>query len=109
MREMRVKPRFINLIRSGRKPLEVRVGYDTINRIQVGERIRFVSHESMLDVRVNAVRRYPSIVALLEREPWEKIAPDLSSKEEVLRLLRGIYPPEKEKLGMVVLEIAPLQ
>ena len=109
MREMRVKPRFINLIRSGRKPLEVRVGYDNINRIQVGERIRFVSHESMLDVRVNAVRRYPSIVALLEREPWEKIAPDLSSKEEVLRLLRGIYPPEKEKLGMVVLEIAPLQ
>ena len=108
MREMRVKPRFINLIRSGRKPLEVRVGYENINRIQVGERIRFVSHESMLDVRVNAIRRYPSIGELLKKEAWEKIAPDLSSEDAVLQLLRGIYPPEKEKLGMVVLEIIPL-
>jgi ASC-1-like (ASCH) protein/ribosomal protein S18 acetylase RimI-like enzyme len=108
MREMRVKPRFINLIRSGRKPLEVRVGYDNINRIQVGERIRFISHESALDVRVNAVRRYPSIAQLLDKEAWEKIAPDLSSKEAVFQLLKNIYPPEKEKLGMVVLEIVPV-
>jgi ASC-1-like (ASCH) protein/ribosomal protein S18 acetylase RimI-like enzyme len=108
MRDMRVKPRFINLIRSGRKPLEVRVGYDSINRIQVGERIKFVSHESTLDVRVNDIRRYPTIVQLIEKEPWAKIAPDLSSKEAVLQLLRNIYPPDKEKLGMVVLEIAPL-
>lgn len=107
MREMRVKPRFINLIRSLRKTLEVRVGYDNVNRIQVGERIRFVSHESTLDVRVNAVRRYPSIAQLLEKEAWEKIAPDLSSKEAVFQLLKNIYPPEKEKLGMVVLEIVP--
>ncbi len=51
------------------------VAPDNINRIQVGERIRFISHESMLEVRMNAVRRYPSIVALLDRELWEKIAP----------------------------------
>jgi ASC-1-like (ASCH) protein/ribosomal protein S18 acetylase RimI-like enzyme len=108
MRDMRVKPRFINLIRSGRKTLEVRVGYDNINRIQVGEYIKFVSHESTLDVRVNAIRRYQSIELLLDKEPWEKIAPDLSSKEAVLQLLRQIYPPEKQKLGMVVLEIVPL-
>ena len=108
MRDMRVKPRFINLIRSGRKTLEVRVGYDNINRIQVGERIQFVSHESTLVVRVNAIRRYTSIELLLDKEPWEKIAPDLASKEAVLQLLRQIYPPEKQKLGMVVLEIVPL-
>lgn len=41
-------------------------------------------------------------------EPWGKIAPDLVSKEAVLYLLKQIYPPEKEKLGMVVLEIVPL-
>jgi ASC-1-like (ASCH) protein/ribosomal protein S18 acetylase RimI-like enzyme len=108
MREMRVKPRFINLIRSGRKSLEVRVGYDNINRIQVGERIRFVSHESTLDVRVNSIRRYPSIAQLLNKEAWEKIAPDLSSKEAVFQLLKNIYPPERENLGMVALEIVPV-
>ncbi|HEX4103916.1 MAG TPA: GNAT family N-acetyltransferase [Candidatus Paceibacterota bacterium] len=108
MREMRVKPRFINLARSRKKTLEVRVGYDNINRIQVGERIRFVSHESTLDIRVKAIRRYPTIALLLDKEPWEKIAPDLSSKEETFQLLKQIYPSEKEKLGMVVLEIDPL-
>lgn len=108
MRDMRVKPRFINLIRSGRKTLEVRVGYDNINRIQVGEHIRFVSHESTLEVRVSAIRRYQSSEALLVNESWEKIAPDLVSGDAVLRLLKQIYPPDKEKLGMVVLEIVPL-
>jgi ASC-1-like (ASCH) protein/ribosomal protein S18 acetylase RimI-like enzyme len=108
MRNMRVKPRFINLIRLGRKTLEVRVGYDNINRIQVGERIRFVSHESALDVRIQDVRRYSSIEALLEKEDWAKIAPDLSSGEEVLQLLKRIYPPDKEALGMVVFEIVPI-
>lgn len=108
MRNIRVKPRFINLIRSRRKTLEVRVGYESIKRIQVGERIRFISHESTLDVRVNAIRRYPTIMQLLESEPWEKIAPDLDSKEAVLTLLRRIYPWEREALGMIVLEIVPL-
>jgi ASC-1-like (ASCH) protein/ribosomal protein S18 acetylase RimI-like enzyme len=107
MRTMRVKPRFIKLIQSGLKTLEVRVGYDNINRIQAGERIRFVSHENMIDVRVRSVRRYTSIEALLEQEPFEKIAPDLPSKEAVVDLLRHIYPPDKERLGMVVLEILP--
>jgi ASC-1-like (ASCH) protein len=54
------------------------------------------------------IRRYQSIELLLDKEPWEKIAPDLSSKEAVLQLLRQIYPPEKQKLGMVVLDIIPL-
>jgi ASC-1-like (ASCH) protein len=108
MREMRVKPRFINLIRSGQKTLEVRVGYDSINRIQVGERIKLISHESMLDVRVSAIRRYPTIELLLQGESWEKIAPDLTSKERAHQLLRQIYPLEKERLGMVVLEIVAL-
>ncbi|HUC02118.1 MAG TPA: hypothetical protein VMA75_04445 [Candidatus Paceibacterota bacterium] len=57
---------------------------------------------------MNAVRRYPSIAELLDKEAWEKIAPDLSSKEAVFQLLKNIYPPEKEKLGMVVLEIVPV-
>ncbi|MFZ3011650.1 MAG: GNAT family N-acetyltransferase [Minisyncoccia bacterium] len=108
MRNMRVKPRFINLIRAGRKNLEVRVGYDNINRIQAGERIRLISHENTIDVRINAVRRHLSIEALLDNESWEQIAPDLSSKEEVLQLLKRIYPPEKEKLGIVVFEIVPV-
>ena len=108
MRTMRVKKRFFDLIYSGKKTLEVRVGYDTINRIQVGERIKLVTHMSDFDVRVNAIRRYKTFREMLEKEPFDRIAPDSSSQAEVLSLLETIYPPEKEQLGVVILELAKI-
>jgi ASC-1-like (ASCH) protein/ribosomal protein S18 acetylase RimI-like enzyme len=105
MRTMRVKNRFFNQIRSGKKPLEVRVGYDSINRIKVGERIRLVTHMSYCDVRVNSIRRYNTFEDMLERELYNHIVPDAQSKGEVLSLLKSIYPPDKETLGVVVLEL----
>jgi len=106
MRTMRVKQRFYDLIKSGKKTLEVRVGYDTINRVQVGERIRLTTHTGSFDVKVAAIRRYNTFAAMLNIEPWEKIAPDSKSKDEVLILFRQIYPANKEQLGVVVLEFA---
>jgi ASC-1-like (ASCH) protein/ribosomal protein S18 acetylase RimI-like enzyme len=104
MRTMRIKRRFFDLIKSGRKPLEVRVGYDTINRICVGERIQLVTHNGAHQVRVKDVRKYKTFDAMLLSEKWEHIAPDARSSGEVLNLLKQIYPPDKEKLGVVVLE-----
>ena len=105
MRTMRIKQRFFDLIKSGRKPLEVRVGYDAINRIRSGERISLVTHTSSLVVRVDAIRRYDNFEAMLAKEPFQKIAPDVSSQAELLALLRNIYPTHKERLGVVVLEL----
>ncbi|MCK6462481.1 MAG: ASCH domain-containing protein [Candidatus Pacebacteria bacterium] len=106
MRTMRIKQRFYNLIYSGKKTLEVRVGYDTINRIQIGERIRLVTHTGSFEVRVNDIRRYRTFEEMLNAESWERIAPDSKSKEEVLLLLKQIYPKNKENLGVIVLEFA---
>lgn len=106
MRTIRIKRRFYDLIRSGKKTLEVRVGYDTINRIRVGERIRLMTHTGSFDVKATAIRRYDTFAAMLNVEPWEKIAPDSKSKSEVLTLFKQIYPANKEKLGVVVLEFA---
>lgn len=108
MRTMRVKKRFFDLISSGRKDLEVRVCYDSINRIQVGERIRLVTHTLSFDVRVNGIRRYSTFEAMLEKEPYERIAPDCKSPPELLSLFRNIYSPDKEKLGVVVLEFVKI-
>lgn len=105
MRTMRVKKRFFDLIQSGKKNLEVRVGYDTINRIQAGESINLITHTSNFNVRIKAIRKYRTFEEMLNIEPYDHIAPDSSSKEEVLSLLKAIYPPEKEKLGVVVLEL----
>ncbi len=106
MRTMRVKNRFFDLIRSGEKTLEVRIGYDSIKRIQVGERIRLETHTSNFDVCVRAIRRYQTFETMLEKEPYNRIIPYASSRGEVLSLLKSIYPPSKEALGVVVLEFA---
>lgn len=104
MRTMRVKKRFYDLIKSGKKTLEVRVGYDTINRIQVGERIRLMTHTGSFEVKIADIRRYHTFAEMLGVEPWQRIAPDSRSKDEVLSLFKQIYPAHKEQLGVVVLE-----
>jgi ASC-1-like (ASCH) protein len=105
MRTMRVKRKFFDLIHSGKKTLEVRVGYDSINCIQAGEHIRLVTHTGSFDVRINAIRRYQTFEEMLKTEPYEHIAPDARSHAEVLSLFKQIYSADKEKLGVVVLEL----
>lgn len=104
MRTMRIKRRFYDLIKSGKKTLEVRVGYDAINRIQTGEHIRLETHTGSFEVRVSNIRRYRTFKEMLNTESWVHIVPDAKSREEVLSLFEQIYPTHKEKLGVVVLE-----
>ena len=106
MRTMRIKSRFFDLIRLGKKTLEVRVGYDSINRIQIGERIRLETHLSNTIVRVKDIRRYRTFADMLEEESYNRIIPYATSRAQVLGLLKNVYPPEKERLGVVVLEFA---
>lgn len=106
MRNMRVKPRFLNQIISGKKNLEVRIGYDTINKIQKGERINLENHLDSHVVQVRDIRRYKTFEEMLNVEPYNRIVPDSKSAQDVLSLLKQIYGPEKEKLGVVVLELS---
>ncbi len=106
MRMMRVKQKFLDFIKSGRKTLEVRVGYDSVKTVKPGERVNFSSRDQTQTVRVVNVRSYQTFEAMLEHEKADRIVPgmDLAS---LLRLLREIYPPDRERLGVVVLEIEP--
>ena len=109
MRSMRVKDEFLLAIRKGTKTLEVRVGYETINAIQIGERIRLTSHTDNYHVKVVSIRRYSSFVEMLEDAPYGRIIPSAPNKEEVLKRLTEFYPKSKEALGVIVLEFAPLK
>lgn len=108
MRKMRIKQRFYNLILSGKKPLEVRVGYDSINKIKVGEDICLITNTESSQVKVKDIRRYKTFEEMLAVEPWQSIVPDARDYKEVLRLLRQIYPAKKEKLGVVVFEFGKI-
>ena len=106
MRNMRMKARFFDLIMAGRKTLEVRVGYDSIRAIKAGDRVRLSTHDRTAEILIKDVRRYQSFSEMLLVEPAERIAPD--DPTGVPRLLSEIYPPNKERLGVIVLEIEPI-
>jgi ASC-1-like (ASCH) protein len=97
-----IKDEYLQQILSGRKTVEVRVAYANVARLQPGdvlllnEQYRYV---------VAAVRRYADFEAMVAAEDAATIAPDLPDRETLLAACRAIYPPEKEALGVVALEI----
>lgn len=103
---LRIQDRYLHMITSGKKSLEVRVGYDHIKAIRPGNSIRLTgnSGDNMLCV-VADIRSYPSLRAMIQHEDVEKALPGLSP-DEALNQLRRIYPPDKEQLGIVVLELS---
>lgn len=98
-----VKKRFFDLIMSGEKTLEVRVLYPNLRSIQKGE---LVNLNNQATIRVKDVRRYSTFKEMLSKEEASRIVPG-SNREELLRLLKSLYPPHKERLGVLVLEVEP--
>ena len=98
-----IKDEYLQLILTGRKTVEVRVAYSNIKRLQVGDRLLLNEQHPYL---IRRIGRYATFDELLAHENAAYIAPDTSTKE-LLAKLRAIYPPEKEALGVVALEIEP--
>lgn len=103
MKTLWIKDEYLHWILAGRKTIEVRVGYSNILRLKVGDHVMLNDQHPFVILRIG---RYASFADLLANENAQAIAPDLSP-EELLAALRKIYPPEKESLGVVALEIAP--
>jgi HAD superfamily hydrolase (TIGR01509 family) len=98
-----IREPYLAQILARQKTIEVRVGYDNIRRLEPGDRLR-LNDRHLADIR--RVAHYPHFEALLAAEAPDAIAPGLPP-DRLLTVLRDIYPPEKESLGAVALEIAP--
>jgi len=103
IRRIRVKEKFFDAIQKGSKDIEVRVGYETIRNIIVGERIIFTTHNSIQKVKISKINNYPSFNEMIKNECYLRIMPWAKQPEDVIELLKQYYPPNKEKLGVVAL------
>jgi ASC-1-like (ASCH) protein len=99
-----IKDEYLQHILAGRKRIEVRVAYSNIARLQPGDLLLLNDQYRYV---ITGVRTYPDFDALVSGEDPAAIAPDLPDREALLAACRAIYPPEKEALGAVALEIAP--
>lgn len=107
IRALRVKSSFLQSVKKKEKTLEVRVMYPSIEKIMEGSHLKMFDYNESVMTTVNSRRIYSSFAEMLNSENPAKIAPGYS-KEELLKLLCGFYPPDKENLGVVVFEIVPL-
>jgi len=101
MKTLWIKEEYLRWILDGRKTIEVRVAYSNIARLKVGDHVMLNEQHPFV---IRRIARYANFNDLLAHENVEAIAFDLS-REELLAALRKIYPPEKESLGVVALEL----
>ncbi|MFD8424446.1 ASCH domain-containing protein [Streptomyces sp. NPDC059466] len=107
MHALNLYRRYFDLVVTGRKTIEVRVRYPHLADMAAGDRIRFriKGTEETCDVRVLRVAAYDSFEELLDGEGPANVNP-MSSREQQLANIRAIYPPEKEQLGALAIEVA---
>ncbi len=105
IRKMRIKKPYYDAIMSGRKTLEVRIGYNSIKHLKEGQLLQLENGHASGVMRIKSIRIYSKFADMLATEPWQQIVPQAKSQEEALRLLHKIYPPHKERLGVHVIEV----
>lgn len=103
VRIMRIFRQYFDLIKSGRKTIEVRVGYSSMRSIKKGMRVRF-NNDPQCECMVTRVTIYSSFAEMMSREDPHKINP-AASAEQQLAEIRRIFPKEKEALGVIVYEL----
>jgi len=103
-RLIRIYRKYFDQIASGKKTIEVRVGWSSMRKIEPGQLLRFVCQDDSCLTRVVAVREYGSFAELLEKENPERVNPGKTSSEQLVEL-RQIFPKDKEELGVLAIEI----
>ncbi|MEV4170184.1 ASCH domain-containing protein [Nonomuraea sp. NPDC049709] len=105
-RELHIRKPYFDLIASGVKTVEVRVGYASMRKIRTGQDLDFVSGDERLRTQVVRVSEYASFKEMLKHEDPIAIGGHLGNNtEELAAVIRSIYPPEKERLGVLAIEI----
>ncbi len=105
-REINIRRQYLKLITEGIKTVEVRVGYRSMRAIEPGHELTFVSGDQRVPTTVRRVTEYRSFEDMLDHEDARSIGGDIGeSQDDLLAVIRSIYPPEKERLGVLAIEI----
>jgi len=102
--EMGIYKRYFDLIASGAKTTEIRVDDSSRRNIKPGSLIRFHCRNEHVLTRVTRVTRYASFEEMFDHEEVATVNPT-ATREDQLRNIRQIYPPDREALGVVAIGI----
>lgn len=106
---LNIRKPYFDLIATGVKTIEVRVGYPKIRKIAAGDLLRFTCRDESLTTHVTGVKEYESFKAMLGAENAVSIGGPDMTHDELIAAIRDIYPPDKEALGVFALHLAVAQ
>lgn len=105
IRNMNIYRRFYDMIEKGEKTIEIRVGYSGMRKIKAGDTIRFLTKGKSCDRKVLRVTEYRTFDEMMKAENPKAINPHATAEEQ-LKEIKSIFPPSKEKLGVLVFELS---
>ncbi|MES5819751.1 ASCH domain-containing protein [Streptomyces sp. RG80] len=107
VRQLHLYRQYFDLVAAGTKTIEVRGKYPHLADLGPGDTIRFriKGTDETCDVTVLRVTEYTDFETLLDSEGAANINPT-AARDEQLANIRAIYPPDKETLGALAIEIA---
>lgn len=101
-RFIRVKEPFLRAIKDKKKTIEIRVGYETIKDIKVGDKINFITFTDCVCVKIKRIQSYVSLENMFEYENYMNIMPWATDEDSVKKVLNKFYPLEKvAKFGIL--------
>lgn len=71
-----------------------------------GDSLRFTSGDNALTNRITELNEYKSFEEMLAAEDKTAIGEPGTTRDQLLAVRRGIYPPEKEALGVFAIHVA---
>ena len=106
-REMPIYKRYFDLIATGAKTIEVRVAYPSNQRLTAGRLLKFTCRNEECLTRITRIATYRTFEELFDHEHVSAVNPT-ATRAEQLANVRLIYPPEKEALGVIAIEVERL-
>lgn len=107
MHHMKVQTKYYNLLKSGKKVVELRLFDEKRQQIKIGDEIVF---SNLSDTNDSFVAR---VINLYRAESFDKLCQIITlaqagftSKEELITVLQEFYPPDsQQKYGVLGIEI----
>ncbi len=106
VRELNLYRQYFDLVAAGIKTIEVRVKYPHLTDLAAGDTIRFriKGADDTCQATVQRVTEYADFEAMLDGEGSDNVNPT-ATRDEQLANIRKIYPPEKEALGVLAIQM----
>ena len=104
---MRVQEKYFNLLKSGRKTIELRLFDEKRQKIKIGDVIEFSNASNAKDTffaQVIDLHKAPDFKSLCSKISIQQAG--FLSQDELLKTLEEFYPPQRQKeFGVIGIEI----